>query len=324
MPAAILRFPVPSHQPAEGGAAARLVDLVPRYEQSLYALDRSPASIEHYVRTLQRFIVWLGDEPTLDALTWETVLDYRDEMGGRRLSGSTIVNTLSVISSFADWAVERRLLRENPAASVARPQRGDTDPHPLTPEQVKILFEAIKEPPDLSGDAAWLWRRNRRLVYLMIFAGFRRSEACAVRWSHVLLDVEIIHLQEGTKGRKPRRVGIHPDLLDELLTVPAYARQPDHAVAGLPTGGTITRSAIEHIFERWLRRDLKIDQRLGTHLHPHKLRTTFATYFIWSGGSTLTLQKLMGHADVNTTQHYVLTDDEQKRQEIRKLQFTRS
>jgi site-specific recombinase XerD len=95
-------------------------------------------------------------------------------------------------------------------------------------------------------------------------------------------------------------------------------------VCATPAGGKITRSAIEHISERWLRKELRIDERSGTHLHPHKLRTTFATYFVWSGGSTNTLQKLMGHADINTTQHYVLSDDEQKAHEIRQLKFTRS
>lgn len=315
----ILRFPAQSED-----AAPRLAELIPRYEQALYALDRSPSSIEHYISTLRRFIAHLGDEPTLEAFTWEAVLDYRDLLGARRLSGSTIVNNLSVLSSFAAWAVERRLLVVNPTAGIARPQKRDPDPDPLTPSQIATLFDAIIEPPGLSLDAAWFWRRNRRIVYLMIFAGFRRTEACALRWRHVLLDVDIIHLQDGTKGRKPRRVGMHPDLRGELLTVPEWARQSHHAVAGTPVGGCITRSAIEHIFERWLRQDLKIDERLGTHLHPHKLRATFATYFIWSGGNTITLQKLMGHADLNTTQHYVLTDDEQKVHEIRKLHFTRS
>lgn len=305
--------------------ASCLSALLPRYEHTLHALDRSAASVERYVGSVRRFIEWLPHHaPTLRQFTHVAGLDYRDHLGSRRLAGSTVGNNLSALVSFGDWLVERQLLLSNPMRGIARPAKRPPDPDPLTPIQVATLFEAIMEPPGLDPDAAWFWRRNRRVVYLMAFAGFRRTETCAVKWAHMLFDLDIIHLKEGTKGRKPRRVGMHPDLRGELLTVPEYARHPDQWVCGTPAGGCITRSAIEHIFERWLRKDLRIDERLGTHLHPHKLRATFATYFIWSGGSTNTLQTLLGHADINTTQHYVLSDDDQKVAEIRRLKFTRS
>jgi site-specific recombinase XerD len=107
------------------------------------------------------------------------------------------------------------------------------------------------------------------------------------------------------------------------LLVPAYERQPDYAVVGLPEGDPLSRGGFEHVFDGWMVTELDIDARLGTHLHAHKLRATFATYFARSGGHLLTLQQLMGHADANTTNYYVQTDDEQKRKEIKQLRFTR-
>lgn len=319
----IIPFPVERRGVGARQTAARLVDLVEAYERTQHALGRRPDGVEQYVRSLRRFLAWLGDDATPEDLSRPAVLEYRDAFGARRSAGSTVINALAVISSFCEWLVERGHLAANPAAEIARPCKAPANPQPLTPEQIRTLLDAIIEPPDLGLDAAWTWRRNRRIVYLGLFGGLRREEIRLLCWAHVQLADELLAVQDGAKGGRSRRVAIHPDLMPELLAVPDYARQPAHAVAGLATGGPLSRGGIEHVFDRWLGIDLDIDARLGTHLHPHKLRTTFSTFFIWSGGSLITLQKLLGHRDLNTTQHYVLSDDEQKRREVGRLRFDR-
>jgi integrase/recombinase XerD len=316
----LIPFPV---QSASETVLPRLLDLLPKYEQSQYALARQPDGITQYVRSLRQFINWFGADATLNDFTWQSVLDYRDTLGGRRLAGSIISNALAVLNSFAMWALEQRLIRENPVTAIARPDKARPNPHPLSSLQVSILLETLEESSGLSINESWIWQRNRRAVYLMLFAGLRAKETRLLRWSHISFREQMIDLQVGTKGGRERRVALHPELYAELKKVPEHEQQPDHPVVGLPTGGTLSRGGFDHIFDRWLAVDLDIDRQLGTHLDPHKLRTTFSTYFIWCGGNALTLQKILRHADVNTAQHYVLTDDQQKLREISQLRFTR-
>lgn len=304
----------------------RLVDLIPRYESALASLGRRPRGVEQYVYALRRFLTWLATEgieaPTPATLTRARILAYRDHLGSR-IASSSIINDLSVLSSFCGWLIEHELLVSNPVDTIARPKKREANPQPLTPEQITILLETIATPPNLPPDKAYLWRRNRRIVYLMLFAGFRRSDCLVVRWHHVDFASEMIQLEGDTKGARPRRVAMHPDLIVELLTAPDYERPPGFALCGSASGEPLSRGGIEHVFDRWLDHDMRIDDKLGVHLHPHKLRTTFATFFAWSGGHTFTLQQLLGHRDPKTTTFYVLTDDEEKRQQIKKLRFTR-
>lgn len=301
----------------------QLGDLLPRYAVAQRALGRSAESIEKYVAGLTRFFRALGDNATLADVSRQAILDYRDTLAARGRSGSTIINFLACVSSFAEWCIERELLCDNPTVNIRRPRKKEPAPDPLMPEQVTTLLDTIAPPDDLALHAAWHWQRNRRVVLLMLFAGLRKNEVRCLTWQRVLLQDEILDVREGVKGGRPRRVAIHPTLCAELRAVPEYLRQPAHAVVGLPTGALLSRGGIDHVFDRWLARDLDIDQRLGTHLHAHKLRATFATYFAWNGGHTLTLQQLMGHRDSRSTLHYVLTDDEEKRRQMRKLSFTR-
>lgn len=300
-----------------------LADLVPRYEAAQHGLGRRPEGVRQYVYSLRRFVAWLGDTATIDDLSRARILDYRDHLGLAHANAS-IINELSVVSSFCDWLVERELIATNPCRGIARPKKKGPAPDPLSPEQVRLLLQAIAKPAGLTLDSDYVWRRNRRIVYLMLFAGFRRSDCMVLHWQHVDFEAEIMQLVGDTKGGKPRRVAIHPDLAAELLLTPDHERQPHFAVCGMASGKALSRGGIEHVFDIWLEKDLRIDDKLGVHLHPHKLRTTFATYFAWStGGDVLTLQKLLGHSDPKTTTYYVLNDDAEKRRQIKKLRFQR-
>lgn len=309
-------------RPGEEAPSPRISDLLSRYELAQRALGRQPRGIQQYVRLLRQFMGWLGPDAAIADMTRAAVLDYRDSFGAREAAGSTVINALAAIRSFAVWASECGLMTDDPTAGVRRPRKAGEDPHPLTPAQVARLLHAIEEPSSgLTRAAQWRWRRNRRVVLLMLLAGLRFEETRLLTWRRIQLGDQMIDVVEGAKFGKPRRVAIHPDLATELQQVPL--RQSDHAVAGLPAGDPLSRGGLEHVFDRWLGGELDIDDKLGVHLHPHGLRHTFATHFMRSGGSTLTLQRLLGHADASTLARYVLTDDDQKRDEVVRLRFSR-
>lgn len=303
---------------------ARLIDLIPEYEETQKALNRRPRGIARYMRSLHAFSTWMGPEARLSDFTRDAVIRYRDSFGKKNAAASTVINELATLSNFADWLIERELVKENPTIGIARPKKKEPDPQPLTIEQVGLLIDAIKQPSGwMSAHAAYTWRRNRRIVFLGLFAGLRLNEIRELRWGNCIFNVKIpyLNLQDGTKNGKPRRVAIHPDLLDELLLVPEEHRRAYFFVCGRTDETPLAHGGIEHVFDRWLARDLNIDEVLGTHLHAHKLRTTFASHFMWGGGNVITLQSMMGHKDLNTLRRYVLTKEEDQMNELVHLPY---
>ena len=114
------------------------------------------------------------------------------------------------------------------------------------------------------------WCRNRRAIFLMLFAGLRISEAAALRWRDVDLEGRYLVVRDG-KGGKDRSVPLHPILLTELNKAPAH--RPNWAVAGKADGSSMTVKSMAHIFERWLpERGLTISAEMRGRMERLKLR----------------------------------------------------
>jgi integrase/recombinase XerD len=102
---------------------------------------------------------------------------------------------------------------------------------------------------------------------------------------------------------------MHQRLLKELQLVPKAERQPDRTVICKSDGSPLSRRSIEHICDRWLR-------RLGFDVHAHRFRHSFATQMMRKGANIRTIQELLGHADLKTTERYLMVDVEDKRRAV--------
>lgn len=330
--------PLPTFVPAP-----RLVELVPAYRAHLLGEKRRPKGMQGYLKGLLRFVAWLGADATMADVTNAAVERYQEAMGARNLANETIRKALCIIRDFSRWAITMGLRSDDPTTGVKRPRRKRPDPNPLYSDEIAILFRAIAVPDDLTPYERRHWERNRLAVLIYLYTGMRLSELQALRWEHIKLSAALIEIRDG-KGGKDRTVPMHPTLLLELLAVPEAQREPHMAVFPrlkptydpdvpkdtpvngktnrIPEGMPVSEKTMGHICGRWLRARLRAE--LGEEafrIYAHRLRHTFASHLVWSDTDLRTLQELLGHTQLSTTEHYVKVDHKRKRAAIARLDF---
>jgi len=111
------------------------------------------------------------------------------------------------------------------------------------------------------------------------------------------------------KGGKERTVTLHSRLVAVLETVPESERRG--AVAGRTDGACLKSRSVGHIFSAWIQDELKFAD-----VHAHRLRHSFACLMLWNGADLKTIQELLGHNQLGTTEWYVTAREEDKQQAI--------
>jgi len=274
-----------------------LSEMLPQWRAALSADGRRPRGLDAYQDQLVRFFRWLGSESTIELVTLERITAYKEHIG-RRWEPATISQALSAIRSFCRWSIDRGYRADDPTLKLRWPKRPDEAPNALAPEDITALWKAIDREPEIGDDATiWLWRRNRRVILSMLYAGPRLTEAAALIWRDTDFRRGIVYIRDATaKGGRGRAIPLHETLRREYELV--VRRPPHEAVAGRRDGVCMRPKSVAHIFERWL------PQR-GVFVSAHQLRHTFATELLRAGVDLRKIQKLLGHQSLETTQRYL-------------------
>ena len=216
--------------------------------------------------------------------------------GGRAASPATIHRKAACLRSFYRHLRREGLLESDPTATVTAPRRGRKLPQVLTRGEVTKLLDQPRgtEPTDL---------RDRALLELMYACGLRASEAIGLEVSDV--DVEEGVLRARGKGSKERVVPVGHTAADAVRRYvergrPALvgARLESHLFVNF-RGGALTRQGLYKIVRRHA-----TSAGLADRMSPHTLRHTFATHLLAGGCDLRSVQEMLGHADVATTQLY--------------------
>ncbi len=283
-----------------------LSDAVDAFTRHLRHERRSSAhTVRAYQTTLAEFVTFLqtslGRAPHLGDLDLLSVRSYVASLFGSN-EHSTVARKLSALRSFGRYLMRMGLTDDNPAALVATPKRRKLLPDVLPAETANRLVES----PDSDKP---LGLRDRALLEVLYGAGLRRSEAVALDladldWNHAGTLLRI----RRAKGGKDRmallgRVGTQAlrAYLDEgrpALTGASGDQDPD-AVFLNARGGRLSGRSVARVLDRY---------RAGTGLpltaSPHTLRHSFATHMLDSGADLRSIQELLGHASLSTTQRY--------------------
>lgn len=270
-----------------------------------------PRGIASYRDIFLRFVAYVGEIPPA-SVTSDDVKNYRRYQMGRGVGAATTRHSLTVIRAFFAWAVDEGYCKVNPAQGVKNPIVQPPDPDPLTSDEIQTLLDILDALPK---SHRYTWRRNRRAVYLMLYAGLRIAETAGLEWRDIDLKRRTITVRgEIAKGGKPRTVPICDELARELEAathkVGAVVDQGDKAGRGKPLGV----KSLAHIFERYIR-------RRGLHIHAHQLRKTFATELYQRGENLITIQRLLGHSDPKTTMRYIGISAETEHAAVARLVF---
>jgi integrase/recombinase XerD len=293
-----------------------LSTLIAPYQRYLVGEGRRTEGVARYLWGLGRFLEWMPDGATVADVDGPRCQEYKEYLANdRRAAPATIINALAILRDFARFCVAKGYRGDDPTADVKRPKKVRPRAKPLHPHEVEALIAAIRIPERLPAQRRWRWERDRRLVYLLIYTGLRLKEAAGLCWRDVSLEAGVIVVPIGTaKGGKERAIEIHPRLKAILESVPEAERQDDQAVAGRSDGHCLTDSGMAKIFSRWLKDELGIQK-----VHPHRLRHSFACLMLWNGADIRTIQELLGHAQLATTEWYLEVLDEQRRSAIGRI-----
>lgn len=277
------------------------------YALYLRSHNFSEATIRRYRDHLRRFLQSLGQDAGACDITSMAIVRHRMELA-RTCAGGTVGGSLTAIRSFCKFLVVIGMLVVDPTTSVKWPQRKDPRVWALTPEELRQLMAILEVREGLSGEDLFIHMRNRRVIFLMLYAGLRLSEAADILAQHISLADKAL-LVYGKRG-KLRTIPLHPALEAEIRN--ASWLRPTWPVAGTQDNKRLRPKSMAHIFERWL-------PARGMRLNAHKLRRTFATQMLRNGAKLRDIQLLLGHDDLKTTARYLGVDPEDLRDSIQKL-----
>jgi site-specific recombinase XerD len=265
---------------------------------------KSGATSDRYVRALRAFATWLDDRSaTPGDISQELIVEYQGELAALGRDAKTIALTLSAIRSFCRWCVATKRRVDDPTLFVEWPKLAKTAPKALDGATLRALHEALAVVPSGRNRSAWTWRRNRRALYLMLYAGLRRLEVQRLVWRDVDLVYGVLTVRCG-KGGKARRVPLHPVLWEELEVIPLAQRLDDAAIIATRNGTAMDVTSLGHLVDRWL-------PALGVGgVTLHSLRHTFATELRRVGADLKSIQEMLGHASLATTELYLGPDPE--------------
>lgn len=261
----------------------------------------SAHTLNNYQRHLQAMAVWLQEKNVRDwselnnplVRQWAHTLRKHKDTSPR-----TISTKMSALRSFADWLVIRGILAANPARGVALPKLGRPLPKNLDVDQVHQLLNITDEQDPLAI-------RDRAIMELFYSTGMRLSELVALDGSD--LDMSSRQVRVIGKGNKERILPIGRlalEWLEKWLKIrPAFQTEGEPALFLSSRKRRITARMVEIRLEQWGQK-----QTLNSHIHPHKLRHSFATHMLESSGDLRAVQELLGHANLATTQIYTHLD----------------
>jgi len=271
---------------------------------ALLAARRSQLTVEAYRRDLTDAARVL-DRPLSDAST-DDLERYLTELRSRGLASATVARRLAALRSFYRHLVLIGARGDNPAAELRPPRRQRHLPHPRSPAEAERLIEAANgiKPRDL---------RDRALVELLYGAGLRVSEAVGLERAGLDLDNRIVRCLG--KGDKERIVPIGRRAADALTRYlargrPFLERRPRPELFLNARGGGLTRAGAFLI----LRRLAEVAGLEPGRIHPHLLRHSFATHLLEGGADLRSVQEMLGHADLSTTELYTHVSDKRRRE----------
>ena len=263
----------------------------------------APRTVEAYRRDLTAFGGWLGHAPS--AASVEELERYVSELRAQGLAATTIARRLAAIRSFFRHEVLIGKREDNPAADVGLPRRARKLPRTLSPGEAERLVEAANgtTPRDL---------RDRALVELLYGAGLRVSEAVGLERNGVDLEERLV--RSIGKGDKERIVPLGRSAADALRRYLSRGRpfldsrhRPELFLNA--RGGPLTRAGAFLILRR-LAEKAGLDPK---RIHPHLLRHSFATHLLEGGADLRSVQEMLGHADLATTELYTHVTDRRRR-----------
>ena len=311
-------------------------------ERYLYHLrnerNASPHTLRNYESDLRQFLAYLSRDdrqiPALAAVDHKCIREYLGSLYDQQLERSSVARKLATLRSFFRFCVREHNLKANPARLVPTPKLARRLPEVPGTEEMNRFLDGVaafqppagqprgraarqdrkqeskrREASESTAAARALVARDRAMFELLYASGLRVSELVGLNFEDI--DGESKMLRVRGKGRKERIVpygqkaaemlAAYVALRGELLAG-AKSTAQQHAVFLNYTGRRLQVRSVDRIVKKYTRL-----LSTGWNAHPHSFRHAFATHLLTEGADLRTIQELLGHSSLSTTQRYTHT-----------------
>src|ERR1700709_1157181 len=269
------------------------------YDRDLSGRGAAERPRRAYAVDLGQFVEWAGDRNPGD-LRHRDVRRYAAGLSSGGAAPATVARKLAAIRGLFDFLVRTERVGQNPADLVSSPKREEKLPQVLSTEQMRSLLEGIpaRTPLEL---------RDRAMLELAYSCGLRCEEI--VNLDLGALDFETEQLRVLGKGSKERLLPVGEPAQRALQR---HSERGRHALTADPreqalflskSGRRLSNSDVTRRLRLWVR-----EAPLAAGVSPHSLRHSFATHLLEGGADLRTIQELLGHASISTTQVYTRVD----------------
>jgi len=253
-------------------------------------------SLASYRTDLRRFGAWLADQKMeLEQVERLHIIRYFQALRGAGISARSVARALAAIRGMFRFLVAERHLKHDPTENIENPKLWTTLPKSLQPSEVEALLAAPdRSKPDGLRDAA--------MLELLYATGLRVSELIHVKIESLVMDAGF--LRTIGKGSKERIVPFGDSARDAIVAYlergrSHFAKAPDPHLFLSNRGRAMSRQSFWMKIVRYARL-----AGISTHISPHVLRHSFATHLLENGADLRSVQLMLGHSDISTTQIY--------------------
>jgi integrase/recombinase XerD len=258
----------------------------------------STNTLQSYARDITRLKAWAQKNgKQLEKLERKDLREWIARMSREGLAPSSVARAVSAARGFFRFLMLDGHIKRHPAEDLHTPQRVSRLPQFLTEEEMERLLFA----PDIKTEVGV---RDRALLEVMYATGLRVSEVCGLKTSDVELDAGLVTCHG--KGSKQRRIPIGKSAVHWLQRYASVRTQMGSEALPqlfLHRGRTLTRQAAWAIIKTYAAQAGVPD------ISPHTLRHSFGTHLMQHGADSRSVQALLGHADISTTEIYTHITD---------------
>jgi integrase/recombinase XerD len=266
-------------------------------------------SIESYERDLAKLKNWAESENLeIVELNRQNLRGFVADLSREGLSPTSVSRIVSAVRGFYKFLLIDGHLKKNPAEDLDTPQKGFYLPKFLNQTEIEQLLSA----PDVSQETGV---RDRALLELMYACGLRVSEAVDLRLSDVELDAGILTCKG--KGNKTRKIPIGTSAVEWLKSYLVLRRRKENIEIQNLFVSSLGRPINRQIIFKFIK---EYGEKAGLEdVSPHTLRHSFATHLVQNRADIRSVQQMLGHADISTTQIYTHITDTHLRQTYEKF-----
>ena len=274
-----------------------MLDLIQAYENYLTKVKQASSNtVSSYMRDVRQFSDWLSGNPELLEVTQLNISQYLTHLQQAGKSGATVSRTLASLKNFYAYLVSTGFLEQTPVSSDIHVERGEKKlPEILTGKEVELLLSQ----PSCVDPKGY---RDKAMLEVMYATGIRVTELIDLNLEDVNLELGFLKC---SSGKKSRVIPLYPAALKALSVYIKEIRSPMLADPSEPalfvnvSGARMSRQGFWKILKFYQNK-----AGIQKDITPHTLRHSFAVHLLENGADLGSLQELMGHCDISSTQIY--------------------